>query len=220
VWSPADLAILVPMLGRAHRVEPLLASIGEATPAARVLFLVSPEDVDVHDAIDRANGDRLTVPWRPVGDYARKINEGVRHTTEALLFTGADDLRFHRGWFEAATRELDKGAGVVGTWDRCNRRTKWNHSTHSLLTRDYAEMPTIDGQRGPLFEGYVHEFVDDELIGTAVHRRAYRHCRAAVVEHLHPMAGRGVPVDELYAAQAERMAASRQLFKERRRMWE
>lgn len=218
MWSTADLAILVPMLGRAHRVEPLLASIEAATPGARVLFLVSPEDLEVHDAIDRNAGERLTVPWRPVGDMARKVNEGVKATTEPLLFTGADDIHFHPGWFEAATAMLDDTAGVIGTWDKCNRRTKWNHSTHSLVTRGYANLGTIDGQPGIYFEGYVHEFVDDEMVGTALKRKAYRHARKAVVEHLHPMADKA-PVDELYAAQGERMAASRELYNQRRLLW-
>lgn len=218
MWSPADLCVLVPMLGRAHRVDPLLRSIRAATPKARVLFLVSPEDVEVHDAIDHAGIERLTVPWRGTGDFARKTNEGYRHTTEPLLFTGADDLDFQPGWFQAATAMLDGTAGVVGTWDKCNRRTKWNHSTHSLVTRDYADLGTIDGQPGIFFEGYVHEFVDDELVGTAIKRKAYRHTRKAIVAHLHPMAG--FPSDDLYERQAERMAASRALYEERRRMWE
>lgn len=217
MWSPADLVIIVPMLGRAHRVEPLLASIHEATPTARVLFLVSPDDLSVHAEIDAAGKERLTVPWRDVGDYARKINEGYRHTDEALIFTGADDLDFQPGWFEAAVGMLDDRAGVIGTWDKCNRRTRWNHSTHSLVTRDYADSGTIDEPNKIFHEGYVHEFVDDELVGTALHRKAYRHCRKAVVAHLHPMAG--YPTDALYDKQGERMAASRALYNERRRLW-
>lgn len=217
MWSPADLVILVPMLGRPHRVEPLLDSIHEATPTARVLFVVTPEDVDVHDAIDRAGKERISVPWRDVGDYARKINEGYLHTTEPLIFTGADDLSFQPGWFEAAVHFLDDRAGVVGTWDKCNRRTKWNHSTHSLVTRTYADLGTIDEPRKIYHEGYVHEYVDDELVGTAMRRKAYRHARGAVVEHLHPMAG--YPSDDLYERQGERMAASKALYRERRRLW-
>lgn len=114
---------------------------------------------------------------------------------------------------------LTENVGVVGTWDRCNKRTKRKHSTHSLVARWYADLGTIDEPRKILHEGYVHEYVDDELVGTALKRRAYRHCQAAVVAHLHPMAGIGVPVDEMYAAQGERMAASRPLFLERRKLW-
>jgi hypothetical protein len=218
VWSTADLVILVPMLGRAHRVEPLLESIHETTPTARVLFLVSPEDYDVHDAINHAGKERLTVPWRP-GDYARKVNEGYRATTEPLIFTGACDLRFHPGWFEACLAKLDDHIGVVGTQDLCNRRTRTRrHSTHSLVTRWYADLGTIDQPRTIYHEGYPHEWVDDELCETAKRRGAYAHAMDAIVEHLHPMNG-GAPVDELYAAQGERITAGRPLFEERRRLW-
>lgn len=215
MWSPADLCILVPMLGRPHTVEPLLDSIHEATPTARVLFLVSPEDYEVHDAI--GDHERLTIPWRP-GDYQRKINEGYRHTAEPLLFTGACDIRFHPGWFEACLARLSGQIGVVGTNDLCNSRTRLRHSTHSLVTRDYADRGTIDEPRTIYHEGYPHELCDDELVETAKRRGAYAHARDAHVEHLHPMNG-GAPMDELYAQQAERILAGRALFRERRRLW-
>ncbi len=219
MWSPADLAIIVPMLGRPHRVEPLLASIDTATPGARVLFMVTPEDIDVRDAVGRAGAWSVLVPWERTGDYARKINQGIACTDNPLIFTAADDLHFRPGWFEAATALLTDGIGVVGTVDACNRRTeRGEHSTHSLVTRPYAELGTIDGQPGLLHEGYVHEYVDDELVGTARKRGAYAHAFDAIVEHLHPMAGH--PTDELYEQQNARMQASRSLYRKRRRMWE
>ena len=46
---------------------------------------------------------------------------------------------------------------MVGTNDLTNKRTiRGRHSTHSLVTRDYADLGTIDGQPGPLFQGYHH----------------------------------------------------------------
>lgn len=216
--SPADLIVLVPMRGRSHRVEPLLASIKAATPEAAVLFLVTPEDVDVRDAISRFDGWQLPVPWRPCGDYARKINEGIRHSTQPLIFTGADDLHFHPGWYEAATAHLGNGIGVVGTNDLCNKRTmRGQHSTHSLVTREYAALGQVDGAGGLMHEGYIHEYCDDELVGTAKKRGAYAHAQDAVVEHLHPMAGH--PTDPQYDQQAARMQASRDLYRKRRRLW-
>lgn len=219
MWSPADLVILVPMLGRAHRVEPLLDSIHEATPTASVLFLVSPDDREVHAAIDQNGQHRLTVPYRPVGDYARKINEGVRATAEPLIFTGACDLKFHPGWFEECSRLMAGPVGVVGTNDLCNRRTQTRrHSTHSLIARWYAELGTIDEPRAIYHEGYPHEWVDDELCETAKRRGAYAHAIHAIVEHEHPMANKA-PMDELYAQQGDRIRAGRALFEERRRLW-
>ena len=214
----ADLVILIPMLGRAHRVEPVLASIRTATPEARVLFLTTPGD-PAQAVIGAVQAEQLAVPYQRSGDYARKINAGYRHTTEPLIFLGADDLHFHPGWFEACLRQLTAGVGVVGTNDLTNPRTMSGaHSTHSLVTRWYADLGQIDGQPGILHEGYPHEYVDDELVATARRRNAFAHAAAAHVEHLHPMAGKA-PMDPMYAQQARRMDRGRIIFRQRQRLW-
>lgn len=215
-----SLAVIVPMLGRAHRVGPLLRSVHAATPDARVLFVTTPEDLDVRDTLDRAGAERIDVDWQPVGDYARKINAGHRHTTEELLFLGADDLHFHPGWLDAATARLAPGIGVVGTNDLGNPRVmRGEHATHSLITRAYVdEHGVIDEPGKILHEGYVHEFCDDELVGTAKKRGAWAFAGDSHVEHLHPHWGKA-PTDASYDAQGERLEASRAHYERRRRLW-
>lgn len=215
-----DLAILIPMLGRPHRVAPLLTTIDEATPNARVLFLVSPHDTAVHRAVDKAGRERLTVNHKPIGDYARKINAGYRHTTEPHLFTGADDLHFHPGWYGAAISALTEGIGVVGTNDLGSPRVvAGEHATHLLVTRDYADKyGTIDQPGQIMHEGYVHEWVDDEAVSTAKHRGAWAFADDAHVEHLHPNWGKAAP-DAMYRQQRQRMRLGRVLFERRRHLW-
>lgn len=214
-----DCAVLVPMLGRPHRVEPLLDSL-RSTATVDVLFLTTPGDTDVHDAISACGAMRLEVPWQRIGDYARKVNAGISATAAPLIFMGADDLLFHPGWFEAATAKLDRPrVGVVGTNDLGNPRVmRGQHATHCLVTRAYAQRGSIDDPSRLLHEGYVHEYVDDELVGTAKRRRAWAFAADSHVEHLHPHWGKA-PDDELYAAQGTRMAESRSLFLRRRRLW-
>jgi hypothetical protein len=143
----------------------------------------------------------------------------VRASDEPLIFTGACDLAFHVGWLEACERRIDAGAQVVGTNDLGNPRViAGDHSTHTLMTRAYASLPCIDGSPGPLFEGYRHEQLDDELVGTAKARGVYAHADDAHVEHLHPNWGKA-PTDATYDAQTERMRADRGLFRRRRRLW-
>jgi len=215
----SDTVVLVPMLGRPHHVAPLLKSL-RSTSDAEVLFLVSPNDTAVHAAIDEAGDRRITVPRFEAGDYARKINAGYRHTTEPLLFCGACDLEFHPGWFEAAAARLTPGIGVVGTNDLGNDRVLAGvHSTHSLVTRDYADQHGIIDQAGMvLCELYPHEFVDDELVGTAMKRGAWAFAGDSHVEHLHPHWNKA-PSDDLYEQQGERMAVGRRIFNRRRRLW-
>jgi len=214
-----SLVIVVPMLGRAHRVAPLVESI-RATCAGRVLFALTPGDDEVRAAVDALDCEHIDVPRQPVGDYARKINAGYRSTTEAHILCGADDLKFHPGWYEAAVAALGPGIGVVGTNDLGNPRVMaGQHATHCLVTRDYADrFGTVDQAGQIMHEGYPHEYVDDELIGTAKMRRAWAFAPGSHVEHLHPNWGKA-PRDEMYDQQQARMRAGADLYRRRRRLW-
>lgn len=214
------VVVLVPMLGRAHRVLPLLDSLTATAPHTRPLFLVSPGDGPVHAAVDAAGAERTTVDGPHPGDYARKINTGLRESTEPLLFLGADDLRFHPGWLEAATAKLTAGIGVVGTNDLGSPRViAGEHATHSLVTRDYAEQfGTIDQPGLILHEGYPHEHSDDELVETAKFRNAWAFAFDSHVEHMHPAWGKA-PMDRMYRQQRQRMAQSRPIYNQRRQLW-
>lgn len=218
--STADLAVLVPLLRRPHRVAPFLDSLQAATTVPhRVVFCCTPDDQATIDAVEAAGYEPLLVEWRRNGDYARKIQAGIDTTTEPFVFTGADDLRFHPRWFENAAARMTEQVGVVGTNDLCSQRVMaGEHGTHFLVARWYCELGTIDGEPHLFHHGYRHEFVDDELVGTAKKRGAWAHAPDSVVEHLHPMNGQA-PVDDLYAAQAARMRASRHLYLRRRRLW-
>lgn len=214
-----SVAIIVPMLGRPHRVEPLLASIEAATPEPhRVVFVATPGD-PAETAIRDAGHQPLLVKYEKKGDYARKIQAGIDATTEPLIFTGADDLQFHPGWLPAARAAMTDGIGVVGTNDLCNPRViRGEHATHFLVARWYVQLGTID-QPGVLFHhGYRHEYTDDELVGTARRRGAWAFSPDSIVEHLHPMGGK-TPMDVLYAQQGMRLNASRALYQRRRRLW-
>jgi len=215
-----SVAILVPMLGRAHHIAPLVESIRSTCPSASVLFGCSPGDRKVIGQLERMGEQFFTVPGPAPGDYARKINEGFRRTTEPVVFLAASDLRFHAGWWEAIEAKLTPGVGVVGTNDLGSPRVlAGEHSTHSAVTRDYVERFGLIDQPGVvLFEGYEHEYVDDELVQTAMHRGAWVFAEDSQVEHLHPSWGKA-PTDRMYRQQRQRMRRSRALYQERRQLW-
>lgn len=218
--SPADVAILVPLLHRPWRVGPLLGSITATTTVPhQVVFACTPNDLATIDAVRAEGHEPLLVEWRHRGDYARKVQAGIDTTTTPYVFTGADDLKFHPRWFENAAKHMDGTVGVVGTNDLCSARViAGEHGTHFLVARWYIAHGTVD-QPGQLFhDGYVHEFVDDELVGTAKQRGAWAFAHDSIVEHLHPMAGKA-PMDKLYAAQKSRMGRSRALYLRRRSLW-
>lgn len=221
-----EVAVLIPVLNRPERVEPLIASLEESLVEVEAFpyFMASPGDLDEHVALMDAKAAHTIVSWpRGQGDYAKKINFGVKRlTTEPWLFLGADDLRFERGWLDQAislaTRHRKR---VVGTNDLGNQAViLGRHSTHSLVARSYIEEHgTIDEQGVCLHEEYDHQYVDNEFIETAVARGEFVHSRLSVVEHLHPHWGKA-PDDATYALALAEMDQDRRLFVKRRRRWQ
>lgn len=212
------VAVLVPVLARPARVEPTIRSLAAGTPSDyRLLFLVDPGDREEIDEITRQGADFYVCPDGL--SWAAKINLGVKLTTEPLIFTAADDLDFRAGWLEAAHRRMTETVGVVGTNDLCNPRTmRGEHATHFLVARWYAEIGAIDGG-GFAPEAYSHNFVDNEILETAVHRGAYAFAHDSLVEHLHPMNSKAEN-DSTYEKGAAGFRADRRLFRSRRPLWQ
>lgn len=218
------ILIAIPVLRRPHRAAPVVESIRRATPegAARILFVGTTGDSAEHDACRATGAELLVLPGEhQPGDYARKINAAYLASDEPLLFLGADDIDFRPGWLAEAERvRAETGAGVIGTNDLGNPRViRGDHATHCVVARDYVDhFGTVDEPRKVMHEGYVHEFADDEMIGTAKSRRQWAFAADSIVEHLHPSWGKA-PTDPLYDAQQARMRASRALYLSRMGMW-
>lgn len=215
------IAILVPVLDRPHRAAVVAASIREAqTVDTQVVFVCTPGD-DAEIAACLATDEMVVVTdWQGgQGDYARKINLGLHNTDAPYVFTGADDLTFTPGWDAAALACGARGAGVVGTVDQCNPRTRnARHSTHSLVRRDYAvEQGTVDAPGLIYHPGYFHNFCDDEAVATAIARGEYAPCRRSVVVHNHPMCGQ--QSDDVYRLGLAHFDDDRALFRARTSLW-
>lgn len=205
------IAVLVPVLDRPHRADPLARNLRACTPDARLVFICDPGDAAQIKASSLA-GEVLIHQ----GGYASKINAGCRETTEPLVALAADDVMFQAGWLKAAERHIERGAQVVGLNDLRKRPT--DHATHFVLTREYAGLPTIDGQPGPLFDGYRHNFPDRELIETATKRGVYTYAPDAIVEHRHHLDG-NAPLDATYEKGLQTFHDDRRLFRRRSGLW-
>lgn len=213
------LDILVPVLGRPHRVEPLLESISAATTIPyEVLFLCSSGDTEEIAAVKAAGARKLLLSGPPAnGQYAKKINLGYRKTKSEWLFLGADDLEFNRGWVDHALKVAGENIHVVATNDRANAfvRRGWL-ATHSLIRRSYIDEQgaSLDGPGVIYHEGYSHNFVDCELSVLARSRRVFGFSSHAIVSHLHPLFKRS-KMDSTYEVGLRDFAQDRQLFVER-----
>lgn len=231
--------VLVPVLGRPERAEMLAASllgsyvVRRPLVALNALFLVSPDDHDQREAVNAVRGrypgeiDGLDVEWDSDegGDYARKINAGwqvARSTMDAdFVFLGADDLDFQPGWIQQALSvQLDTGACVVGVNDLGAGGTqRGTAATHSLVSVEYTCGLIDDPDPGLLLNpAYDHNFVDNEFVGTALHRRVFAHAPHSHVEHLHPI-HRKNEIDETYLKGQRQFAEDRDLHRDRRVMW-
>jgi GT2 family glycosyltransferase len=217
------VAVIVPVLARPHRAQPLVDSL-RATTDCRMLFVCSPTDTDQINACRQTGEETLVVDWDPGrADFAKKVNEAYRHTTEDWVFCGADDLRFTPGWLEAAIKIGEQAdAGVVGTQDLGNPEVKrGRHSTHPLVARTYIETQggTFD-QTGEIYcELYSHQFVDTELVHVAKARGRWQFAKTSVVEHNHPHWGKS-EMDATYDKAVADTKADRALFSQRIRRFQ
>lgn len=219
------VSVLIPVLNRPDRVEPLLDSLynSERDVTLEARFLVTEDDDAEIRAIQTAGGDyaMAEVTRRP-GSYARKINFGARWAVDDgadWVFLAADDLCFCAGWADEAIREGERhDVAVVGTNDDANPVVKHgHHATHSLVRADYVERGTVDGE-GLLHEGYDHNCCDVEFVQTAKARDEWVFARAAVVEHLHFMF-KPVEKDATYELGQLRAREDLKLMQARQHLW-
>lgn len=218
------IAILIPVLRRPGNVLPLITSILDNTEEElfEILFLVSPGDNEEIWELENWQQSYVVMDSKhELGDYAKKINHGFNSIEAEWYFLGADDLKFHPGWFEAAMKTHDQGGScVIGTNDLGNPSVmRGQHSTHSLVLGEYIqECGTIDQPGKILHEGYRHNFVDTELVATAQWRGAWSFSGDSRVEHLHPDWGKSSQ-DPTYVKGKSGWEIDRRHYETRKRLW-
>jgi hypothetical protein len=216
--SPAVIAVLIPTLGRPGNIQRVIDDLEPSAPRNAIdpIFIVEAHDVGTIQAIEDAQ--RPYVINERGASYSGAINTAVERTTHPHLFIGADDLHFHDGWLEPLL-ELAQDFGMVGTNDLHNPDvTRGSHATHFLVTRDYCELRTIDGQFPLLHEGYAHNFCDTEAVATAKYRGQFAPCLESHVEHIHWAWGLA-SMDDTYAKGAKTVHGDEALYRSRSHLW-
>jgi hypothetical protein len=204
-------AILVPVLDRPSRVAPLLANIAEATLEPHTVIFGASDEPTI------AELDRLGARYmRDDGEtWPNRINRLYHATDEPFVFLAADDLLFHRGWLGNAMREMRRVRGVVVVNDLHNPA-----GTSALVARSYIDEHSgcIDVPDVVVYPGYGHSYTDTELFAVAAARGRYAYCSEAVVEHLHPAAGKSED-DPVYRKGRATEDADKALFESRVALW-
>lgn len=225
-----QIDVVIPVLGRPDNAKPVVDSFMAARAvASRIVFVVSPGDIDQTYACVRAC-ERSTVDHRIMeapfdsgpGDFARKINYAFSRLKAPWMFQAADDVEFVEGWdvnvLAVATRE--EQPGVVGTNDDGNPTVKaGRHATHILFRRSYVEEQgaSMDGPGVVFHEGYGHQWVDTEVVELAKLRCQWAFAADSIVRHLHPFWDKAVAMDDTYRKGQSTSAADKALYRERAR---
>ena len=213
----SQLAILVPVLNRPHRVEPLLASIAGGTDVPhRVIFGCS--DQPTVDELDRLGAWYVRDEGGSEGTWPKRINRLYEMVNESYIFTGADDLNFHPDWFQAAMRAMDRfpnSSGVVAVNDQHNQA-----GTHFVIARSYIQEfgASGDGPGTLMCEEYLHQYCDDEARAVAKSHDRWAVASDSIVEHMHVGAGKA-PMDETYRIGEATAPQGLSVFQSRVHLW-
>jgi glycosyltransferase involved in cell wall biosynthesis len=217
-----NVAILIPTLGRAHALAPLLANLRETTPPVyRVCFVVDTADTETRQTIEEmASASDYFQVFRN-GTYPVKVNAGLAMTSEPLVAPLADDVVFHAGWYEAALSRFKQGAQVVGTLDLTPATAKEKHATMPIVRRSYISDPgAAFSEPGTLFhEGYHHNAVERELWQLGLHRSVAVFERESVIEHRHHAWNTREPDETDQKGNMRNWDEDMALYREREALW-
>ena len=194
------VAVIVPAMKRPQNVQPLVDSFNATQRGvANLYFVCDHDDAEQIAAVTNAGAKALIRYGDKPGTYAEKVNWGYSHTSEPWIFVTGDDVRFHKGWIDAA-RDLSDRFDVIGTNDHPDgkgnpRVAAGSHADHFFIRRTYVneQGASLDGPGVVAHEGYRHFYTDVEIVELAKARRTFSPCLASLVEHLHPDLGHGEP---------------------------
>lgn len=199
-----SIAILIPSLGRAHKLEHVYQNAHDNSPGVNIYFCFEPGDQASITTAKNLGYPHFLNERTPSVNGA--LNTAYLKTTEDYIFTGSDDVNFHPDWLFIVMRVFRDNPGkykVVGTNDLGNPYVlRAEHATHVMLERSYVEDPgAVYGERRTLaHEGYVHNYGDWELVKLAQKRGVFAPKLDAIVEHLHWCWGKS-PKDATYEKQ-------------------
>lgn len=212
-----SLCVLVPVLNRPQNVAPLVESWWRSETPGYLLFVCSSDDDEEQREVSRHQATAQVGSWTAVRatTWPAKIAEcfgGIPGSDWWLLC--ADDVTFEPGWWDATERFRRSHVQVIGTNDGANPRCSVSgvHTTHPLVHRSFRAM---GHPSSPVWPGYHHWFVDDELVWTAKARGVWAWCEDARITHHHPYFDDSVPWDDTYALGEAKRDEDAALWRER-----
>ena len=193
-----QIAILVPTYKRSQRLPAVAKNIHDNTKTPHTIyFIVEPEDKASQEVI-QGLGERLIINSAP-NTYVSAINTAYRQSTEPIIFCGADDLGFTKGWDEETLKDFaDPKIQMVGYPDDWPISKTGLHGSHFSVRRKYIEeVGGVEGEKNTIyFSEYHHMHCDIESENTAQKRGVWKQSKA-IINHIHWTSNKS-PMDETY----------------------
>lgn len=209
----SDLAVIVPTVNRADKLEPLVANIHEATATPHRVYLVM-ETWD-QDSIEVAAGLDTVDVIGEFGSNATAVNGGYRASAEPFVALLNDDVVCHPGWDTAALGYMSDTTHIVGINQGDGRCTSF-----SMIRRAFIqEHSGVFDRPDTLYHPYISQFPDTEFAEYAKQRGVWADAPDALVEHMHWVFGKGDPDDVNYVKARETFTGDEAAYHERRRQW-
>jgi hypothetical protein len=217
-----EIDIIVPTIGRSHKLFPLAWNIANTTPVGQysITFVVDRDDPDSQRIVAAIEGPVSFVIADKRG-YVHCTNLGVHATDSPLLALVNDDVIFHAFWYEEAIKHLSPLVQVIGTNDLSPHTEGGVNCTMPIIRRSYInELGGNYNEPGNAYhEGYWHNFAESEMWHLAQHRRVARWVEECVIEHRHPDWGTA-DMDATYAEGAKTgWNEDAALYEERKMRW-
>jgi glycosyltransferase involved in cell wall biosynthesis len=222
--SNFNITVIIPVLNRPKNVETFINSFVKNTDTSRadLLFVTSASCQEEIQEINKFTGN-ITVAIAPddVISWGKRINWGINYsnthhhfsTPAPWILCCADDVVFHPNWFEEAEKASVNFDGIIGTNDLGHPATigGW-HTTHPIVSRNYVmTQGTMDEVGKFCHEEYFHNYVDVEMVHTAMKRGAWKHVPQCIIEHIHPAWNKAL-WDDVYEKGQEKMPLDRDLW--------
>lgn len=188
----SELAVIVPVYRRPGNAAPFMESYWNSGAPGKVYAVADIDDAETIAAW-RAAGATVLISERG-HRFANKAQHGYLHTIEPWILLTGDDVRFHEGWYQKAREAAGDRFHMVATNDCGNPYVQeGRHALHPLVRRSWVDEHgcSWDGPGVIAHEGYEHAFCDNEWSAVALAAGVFVFCPESVVEHLHPVWGRG-----------------------------
>lgn len=211
----AQIAVLVPTLRRADKLEAIAENVHAATKDPRLVFIAEHTDLETVEALHNLK-DAATCIIGDYGSCAAAMNAGYRGSTEPFVFTSNDDILLHEGWDEAALAVMSDTTHIVGTNDGNGRMTCF-----ALARRAYIEAESgVFDKPNTLWHEYTSQYPDTELADYAKFRGVWGEAPDSLTLHQHWEFGLADPDHPNYLKAKATVAADHAIYAQRRHQWE